>query len=222
MLKKISVFIFLFIVSLSCSDKEKNGVKSNLDTVRNSVKKDIDTLTNRLVPNDTLFSSVTVKEVVVDGNYSENFQENLEDIFENYVEIKDELADNDSVDSKKHAVEMLEEVTKSFDKSAKDPDKNWSMEGNKIMKYQKIIESSNTLDEQREWFSKLTASLTEAVEKYGLPGKTIYEVETSPQDGMSGKWLTDSKDRDDPYNGKTKDEDTGSLKVLRAWDFKKK
>lgn len=221
--KKIFAIIFLFSFSLSCSDRDKENVKKDIDTVRNSVKKDLDTLKNKLLPEDTLFKTVVVKEVIIPENVSKDLHDNLEDVFEHYIEIKEELTDNDSVDSKKHAIEMLEVVTKAADKSNDEIDKNWSTEGNKIMKYQKIIESTNTLSEQREWFKKLTASLTEAIQRYGIPGKIIYELESVSSSGLkNAKWLTDSKDSDNPYAGKDINVDTkDSVNVLRAWEFKK-
>jgi len=219
---KLTFLILLLIFfSLSCSDSDKEKVKNDLDTVRNSVKKDLDTLKNKLLPGDTLFNSVNVKEVMIDENVSKNLHDNLEDVFEYYINIKYDLADNDSVDSKKHAMEMLEVVTKAANESDKDIDKSWSAEGSKIMKYQKIIESTTTLTEQREWFNKLSTSLLDAILKYGLPGKTIYQVESEISSGeKTSKWLTDSKNSDNPYTGI--DSSENSVNVLHGWKFKER
>jgi len=218
--KKIFATFLLFFIALSCTDKDKENVKKDVDTVKTSLQKDLDTLKNTLLPGDTLFKSVIVKEVIIPENVSKDLHDNLEDVFEHYIEIKEELADNDSIDSKKHAMEMLGVVTKAANKSGEEIDKSWNAEGTKIMKYQQIIESTNTLTEQREWFSKLSVSLSDAIQKYGLPGHTIYEVESiTSSGGKNAKWLTDSKGGDNPYTG---NKNNDSVNVLRGWEFKNK
>ncbi len=215
---RIIPYILLFILTLSCTREDKQSVKRDIDTVKNKVTEKV----KEILPGDTLFNNVVVTEVSVSKNVSKNLHDNLSDVFDHYLAIKNNLADNDSVDTRKHAYEMLDVVMKASEDAESKIDKKWTLVGDKLMQYRKIIENSETLAEQREWFSKLTASLTDAIQKYGIPDKTVYELHSINSDNdKSDIWLTDSKDSDNPYTGDGKDESSIERKVVvrRGWEF---
>lgn len=213
---KIIPVIAVSLIFMSCTDKEKQTTEKGnytMTTTRNE-----DTVRNKTVSEDTIFKQVVLKEVSVSGNVPKNLHENLSDIFEHYIAIKEELAGNDSIDSRAHAYEMLEVIMKASEDPDNKIDTKWTLVRDKLMQYQKVIEKSVTLKDQREWFSRLSASLTEAIQKYGLPDKTIYELSSLKSvNGKNAKWLTDSKNSEDPYTGK--DNDACSVVVERAWEF---
>jgi len=212
--KKIQALTAILLLTFfySCSKQEQPVVKKNTDTVSRNIPVKKDTVVVK--DNDSLFDNITVTGVKKSADASTDVQKKLDDIFDKYLEIKNELADNDSVDTRKQAAEMLDGIAKASTDLEKDVSAKWKLDEAKFMKYQKAINDATTLKEQREWFNKLTVTLTEVIQKYGLPGKTIYELS-----GKNGKWLVDSKDSEDPYTGDDEDNSTGNVKVVRAWDF---
>lgn len=210
------VIVSLFLTS--CSEKQQQTVKKELDTAGKNISKTIDTVSKKLSPADTIFESVQVKEVKVKSPLSAELNSSLEDVFDHYVDIKEELADNDSVDSRKHALALLETINKASQEIDVPLKKNWNDIGKKFSQYNTLIENSSTLKQQRELFAKLSAAMAGVVEQFGIPGKTIYRLRSddSPY-GKNSIWLTDSKSSEDPYTGG----DDGKVVVVDAWEFEK-
>ena len=215
---KLLTLIAAFFLLTSCSDNNRNDLAEKRDTINKDSKNDM--LTKKPEKDDTLFNNVVLEKVIVSGNFSENLHENLAEVFDHYISIKNELAENDSVDSRQHAYAILDVVMEASENPENRVDKKWTLLGDKLMQYRKIIENSVTLQDQREWFNKLTLSMTEAIQQYGIPDKTIYELSVSGNSGEANKkWLTDSKKSDNPYNNNNNLNDGSELKVIRAWEF---
>lgn len=210
------VMVCLFLTS--CSEKQQQTVKKEMDTAAKDISKTIDTVSKKLSPGDSIFESVQVKEVTVKSPLPGDLNSKLEDVFEHYVEIKEELADNDSVDSKKHALALLETINKAAQETDVPLKKDWNKIGNKFNQYSTLIENSNTLKQQRELFAKLSAAMAGVIEQFGIPGKTVYRLrsDASPY-GKNSIWLTDSKTSEDPYTGV----DESKVVVVDAWEFEK-
>jgi len=195
--KNLMPLTLIIMISFSCS-WDKQSVNQEIDTIKNKVSITV----KEIISEDTLFKNVVMTEISVSDKVSKNLHDKLGDIFDHYLAIKDELAENDSVDSRKHANKLLDVVIKSSDDLNNKTDKNLKILGDNFMQYRKVIEKSKTLEGQRQWFSKLTASLTEAIQQYGIPNKTVYELNSlNSFSDNNNKWLTDSRDSDDPYIG---------------------
>ena len=221
---KFLILIAAFFLLNSCTDNNQKEISEKRDTINKDSKNDM--LTKNPEKDDTIFNNVVLEKVIVSGNFSENLHDNLAEVFDHYISIKNELAENDSVDSRQHAYAILDIVMEASENPENRVDKKWTLLGDKLMQYRKIIENSVTLQDQREWFNKLTLSMTEAIQQYGIPDKTIYELSVSGNSGeVNKKWLTDSKESDNPYNNNNNNNsnnnlnDGSELKVIRAWEF---
>lgn len=194
-------------------------MQKEVDTATTKVVKELDTLVSSINPSDTIFDKVNVTIVDTAKLSSQSLRSTVNNIFGYYIDIKNELVDNDSIDSRTKAKEMMNVVLRSIEEvGPKNIDKNWKVSSTKVEKAAAEIESAVTLNQQRVLFAKLSTSVLEAVKTFGLNDKTIYQLNcNSALSGKGGSWLTDSKDSDNPYLGENAD--NKCAKVVAAWEF---
>lgn len=220
-MKKLKFLLMMLIAAgfISCSKEQQTNLKKEVDTATTKVTKELDTLVSSITASDTIFNNVKVTVVDTSKLSSQNLRSTINNVFGYYIDIKDELADNDSVDSRTKAKEMMSVVLKSIEEiGPKNIDKNWKISSTKVEKAAAEIESAVTLNQQRVLFSKLSTSVLEAVQTFGMNDKTIYQLScNSALSGKGGTWLTDSKDSDNPYLGENAD--NKCAKVVAAWEF---
>jgi hypothetical protein len=221
-MRKLKVLIaFIFLLGfISCSKQQQTNLEKEVDTATTKVKKELDTLVSSITNGDTIFNNVKITQVDTAKLSSPELRKSINNIFSHYIDIKDELADNDSIDSRSKAKEMMSVVLTSIEEvGPKNIDKKWKFSSEKVEKAAAEIEAAGTLRQQRILFDKLTKSVLEAIQQYGLEDKTIYQLSCS--DALSGKgatWLTDSKDSDNPYLGEDAP-NNDCAKVVAAWEF---
>lgn len=232
-----SLFLALLVLG-GCSkqDKDPNYDKavneanqrrvadSILSAQRNNVQTEKDSLFDnvKIVAADSASQNSASKNEMAE-DLKKKIRSNMNKIFSVYMDIKDELVDNDSVDAKKEAQELISTIMKAQTDVGEDNiGKKWKMSSEKVKTASDKIQAASTLSAQRTLFNTLTESMFEAIKEYGLDGKTIYQLScASALSGNGGMWLEDSKDADNPYAGKSsKDIDTKScVKITGAWKY---
>lgn len=221
-MRKLKFLIaFIFILGfISCNKQQQTNLEKEVDTATTKVRKELDTLITSIKSGDTIFNNVKITQVDTAKLSSPELRESINKIFSYYIDIKNELADNDSVDSRSKAKEMMSVVLASIEKiGPKNIDKKWKFSSEKVEKAAAEIEAAGTLEKQRVLFDKLSRSVLEAIQQYGLEDKTIYQLSCS--DALSGKggtWLSDSKNSDNPYLGENAS-NKNCAKVVAAWEF---
>jgi len=219
LLKTLS-FIFIMTLTLSsCSEKDTNTSAKKIDTLKDNSTKAKDTVILELSPGDSIFDNSDVKFINLKNKNAENLNDKMEDFLDIYIDIKDDLADNDSVSVKENAIKALDLIVKYSNDSSVSVNKQWILTEKKAAEYRDKIMSANTLKKQREWFSKLSESFSGALTEYGFPGDKIYELSSTSTDLPYKNWFTDSKETDDPYSNNGDEED--SILVVNTWEYKK-
>jgi hypothetical protein len=205
-------------------NNQRRAADSLLAIQRDSVDSKKDSLFDnvKIVAADSSAQSSAAKKEMTD-ELKKKIRSNMNNVFSVYLDIKDELVDNDSVDAKKEAQELISTIMKAqTDVGEENIGKKWRLSSEKIKAASDKIQAATTLSAQRTLFNTLTESMFEAIREYGLDGKTVYQLScASALSSKGGMWLTDSKDADNPYAGKTsKDIDTRScVKISGAWKY---
>ena len=231
-------FLLLLVILGGCAKQEKdpnydkavteNNQRRAADSLLNAQKENVQTKQDSLfdnvkvVPADsTSQSSASKKEMTEE--LRKKIRSNMNKVFSVYLDIKDELVDNDSVDAQKEAKELISTIMKAqTDVGEDNVGKRWRLSSEKIKTISDKIQAAATLTAQRTLFNTLTESMFEAIKEYGLDDKTIYQLAcSSANSGKGGMWLEDSKDADNPYAGKSsKDINTRScVKITGAWKY---
>ena len=229
---------FLFLLLSGCSKQEQdanyekavteNDKRRAADSLLRVQRDSIETLKDSLFDNvkvvaaDSVAQSSASKQEMAE-DMKKKIRNNMNKIFAVYLDIKDELTDNDSTDAKKDAQELMNTIMKAqTDVGEQNISKRWRLSSEKIKTESDKIQAATTLASQRTLFNTLTESMFEAIKEHGLDGKTVYQLTcSSALSGKGGMWLTDSKDSDNPYAGVTsKDIDSrGCVKITGAWKY---
>ncbi|MBN8571445.1 MAG: DUF3347 domain-containing protein [Ignavibacteria bacterium] len=199
------------------ADSLLNAQKENVQTKQDSLFDNV-----KIVAADSTAQSSAAKKEMTD-ELRKKIRSNMNKVFSVYLDIKDELVDNDSVDAKKEAQELISTIMKAqTDVGEDNVGKKWRLSSEKIKTISDKIQSATTLSAQRTLFNTLTESMFEAIKEYGLDGKTVYQLScASANSNKGGMWLEDSKDADNPYAGKSSKEiDTRAcVKITGAWKY---
>ena len=223
MLKHLGLFTGLIAILFlsSCTKDDRKEVKQTIDSASQKLGHELDTIINTKLNNDSIFNSAPVESFNGSTLKSKEFRSALNDIFDKYEEIKDELADDDTADVRKNAEDMKKVLmtTGSYAPAA-DIDKSWKLW---VCTSEKVIAglaAANTISAQRKTFSELTASMESMVKQFGLDTRTIYKLTCAALPGNT-YWLTDSKEFDNPYSGKdtSNGKDEKCVKIVSSWKF---
>lgn len=199
-MKKSYIILFTsFLLLMFSSCTKQSGDKTGKDTssTKNTESKILDPAV------EAVFSKITPSEADNVSLAPAEFRMSLNEMFTEYIHLKQALAKSDSVD----AIMQTNQLKKSManikpgilDESMK---KNWDAMNIKIEECCKGITTTENLEKQRKKFSDITGIITELVKKFGLKNRTVY-ILNCPE-VKSGLWLSDTKDIGNPYLGGTK------------------
>lgn len=215
----VFAFFFCIFVLSSCTKDDRQEVKENIDSASNTLNKELDTLVNTIVKKDSVFENAVTERIGAAGIASEDLRKKLNDIFDSYEDIKDELADDDTSGVQKAALELQQAIIRAQRSAAADkPDSKWKLWLADIEKITSELTMTETLAEQRELFSDLSNSISSMITQFGLHNKTIYKITCNK---INKSWFTESKELDNPYYGKD-DANSKSVecaKVDKGWQF---
>lgn len=141
------------------------------------------------------------------------------ELFRQYIAVKDALVYNDSYNSIRNTLKLLDDMrskTKNIDLLNKDD--RWVFFMNNFDNIRKKAESAKFISEQRFLFNEITNGLKNFIQQYGLYDKTIYLMKcTAGSQAGNTEWFSDSRDKKNPYLGLLND--TANIKVKEVWKF---
>ena len=216
-----SFSLFSAVLFSSCSREDRQEVKQTIDSASQKLGHELDTIINTRLSNDSLFNNAPVEPGGGSTLRSKEFRSALNDIFDIYEDIKDELADDDTSGSREYAEEFSKVLKNTVTYApAAEMDKEWKLWLSTTEKIIAEMSKSSVLSEQRKKFSELTSSMEVLVRKFGLDKRTIYKLDCSALPAKTF-WLTDSKELDNPYTGKDKynGKDENCVRVISSWKF---
>ncbi|MBK8981467.1 MAG: DUF3347 domain-containing protein [Ignavibacteria bacterium] len=163
----------------------------------------------------------TETEIVFDGSglAPQNVRVKFNEFFKQYLAIKDALVYNDSYSAVRNTIKLLDDMrSKSADIDILNKDDIWIFFINNYDNIRRKVESAKFITEQRFLFNEITTGLKTFIKQYGLYDKTIYLMQnTSDSTSVNAEWLSDSRDKKNPYLGLMKD--TIFVRVKEVWKF---
>lgn len=212
----ISIFIFV-----SCTKEDRKEVKQTIDSASQKLGHELDTVINTKLNNDSLFNNAPVETINGAALKSKEFRSALNDIFDKYEDIKDDLADDDTSGARESADELSKILknTQTYAPAA-EMDRNWKLWLGGTERITGEFTAAALLSEQRKKFTELSGSMESLVKQFGLDKRTIYKLNCNAlADGIF--WLSDTKELDNPYTGKdkTNGRDEKCVKVIKSWKF---
>ncbi|MEO8664461.1 MAG: DUF3347 domain-containing protein [Ignavibacteria bacterium] len=177
--------------------------KSSNDTIEN--KKG-----NREVP-EIKFDNSKLAPVNVRNIFNE--------LFKQYLTVKDALAYNDAEGAKRNTLTLLDQMrSKLKDIELLNKDARWLLFLHNYESIYSKVEAADFISDQRFLFGEINTGLQEFIKYYGLYNKTIYLFQCSNAGkNINGTWLSDKEDKKNPYLGSIND--TSCTKVKESWVF---
>lgn len=141
------------------------------------------------------------------------------ELFRQYIAVKDALVYNDSYNSVRNTLKLLDDMrSKTKDIELLNKDDRWVFFINNFDNIRKKAESAKFISEQRFLFNEITNGLKDFIKHYGLYDKTIYLMKcTAVSQAGNTEWFSDSDDKKNPYLGLLND--TTNIKVNEVWKF---
>jgi hypothetical protein len=220
---KIIIIIPMLVVITSCTKDDRKVVKEGIDTASQKLGRELDTLVNTTVYGDSLYKNAPRENIDTSAISRKPFRDNLNDIFDEYADIKDELADDDSAAVTKQADEFQQALMKAQTEAASEKlTSTWKLWVSSVEKITADLKAASTIEKQRMLFSELTASVEAMIKNFGLSDMTVYRVSCATVKQKNNYWLTDSKDNANPYFGKNKtnEKSTPCITVEKVWEYK--
>ena len=205
---KIIVFIFLITGSANAA-----LIQSPADSLVSR-----DTINNK---QDNLPESNS--ETVIVFNESRLAPQNVRmifnELFRQYISIKDALVYSDPYNSRRNTLKLLEDMkSKTKDIGLLNSDDRWVFFINNYDNIRSKVEAAEFISQQRFIFSEITIGIQNFIKQFGLYNKTIYLMKSTGETQYgNNEWLSDSKDKKNPYLGKIND--TTYTEVKEAWKF---
>jgi Cu(I)/Ag(I) efflux system membrane fusion protein len=132
------------------------------------------------------------------------FKNQLEKVFDEYLILKDALADDDNSAAQKSAAALLNDMAKVDMKllSNQEAHNHWMLIGKEIKASATSISKTSDIAIQRNHFKHLSAHLIKAVKLFGV-NQQVYEQFCPMADDNNGAyWLSQFKEIKNPYFGK--------------------
>lgn len=227
-----ALLILTVIAAFISCNKKTESLKEKIDSTASKIGKEIDTAATKLKQNidtlvsskgDSLFKDANVTTADNSKLSSKQLRSKLNDVFTYYLQIRDELVENDAPEVQKKAKKFVETLhTSEAEGGSEVADSKWKISASSIEKTAVDIENTNNIDKQRSSFNDLSDKMLEFIKSYGLSGKTVYLLECNKAlGGKGGKWLSGSKNTDNPYYGEDKanEKSTPCVKVIQGWKF---
>ncbi|HMS35300.1 MAG TPA: DUF3347 domain-containing protein [Ignavibacteria bacterium] len=141
------------------------------------------------------------------------------ELFRQYITIKDALVYSDPYNSKRNTLKLLEDMrSKTKDIQLLKRDDRWTFFINNYDNIRSKVEAADFISQQRFLFNEITNGIQNFIKQFGLYNKTIYLMKSTAESQYgNNEWLSDSKDEKNPYLGMIND--TTYTKVIEAWKF---
>jgi hypothetical protein len=219
----ILILVSSFILIVSCSKRSMEDVTKKIDSTSKTLGRDVDTVVSKLDTavkkvsgSDSLFDKVQVKDIDETKLNDKDFRKKLNDVFDEYVDIKEELEDNDTAGVNKEAKELKAALLRVQEGSASQPKEGkWKVWISGIERVAGEMETKRSLKEQRAAFRGLSSSIETMLKNNGLEGTTVYKISCPKSKEF---WFTSTKDSGNPYVGRDKTTEQ-CAEVVEAWKF---
>ena len=193
----ILITSFLLLMFGSCTKQSGDQTGKDSASSKNNVSKiqdpAVEAVFSKIIPSEA--DNVSLAPV--------EFRMSLNEMFTEYIHLKQALAKSDSVDAIMQTNQLKKSMASIKPGILDEPmKKNWDALNIKIEECCKGITSTENLEKQRKKFSDITGIITELVKKFGLKNRTVY-ILNCPE-VKSGLWLSDTKDIGNPYLGGNK------------------
>lgn len=133
---------------------------------------------------------------------SEKFQEQLKEIYNDYINLKDALVKEDSKGSSQNATSLLSNLSKTDMKLLKDEAHNhWMSLIDEIKSSTTSIAGSQDIKTQRNHFKHLSSHLIKAVQIFGVNEKVYVEFCPMADNNNGAYWLSKEEKVINPYFG---------------------
>ncbi len=185
-------------------DKNEKGSKTEMSA------EEMKNMDNSKIKKDTDHTKMQ-KRINVPTAFKNQFKK----VFEQYILLKDALADDDHKVAQKTAKELVNAMAKMDMKLLKDNDvhNHWMLISKEIYTSATSISKTSDIAVQRNHFKHLSAHLIKGVKLFGVDQK-VYEDFCPMADGNKGAvWLSLSKEIKNPYLGKAMI-DCGEIKSI--------
>lgn len=181
-----------------------------------------------LVSKDTLNKNSEIivqkkSEIEITFNKSNLAPQNVRiifnELFKQYLTVKDALVYNDSYNAKRNTLKLLDDMkSKTKDIDILSNDDRWTIFIKNFDNVRNKVESTTFISEQRFLFNEITNGIGDFIKQYGLNDKTIYFMQCqSDSETGNGKWFSDKRDKKNPYLGLLND--TICVNVMQVWKF---
>ena len=133
---------------------------------------------------------------------SEKFQEQLKEVYNDYINLKDALVKEDSKGSSQNATSLLSNLSKTDMKLLKDEAHNhWMSLIDEIKSSTTSIAGSQDIKTQRNHFKHLSSHLIKAVQIFGVNEKVYVEFCPMADNNNGAYWLSKEEKVINPYFG---------------------
>ena len=135
---------------------------------------------------------------------SQKFQEQLKEVFENYIALKNALVNDDPKKAKEAATTVVNNLDKVDMKllSDKNAHNHWMKLQSEIKASANSIASETEIKEQRNHFKHLSSHLISAVEIFGINQKVYSQFCPMADNDKGAYWLSKEEKILNPYFGK--------------------
>lgn len=142
-------------------------------------------------------------EHTVHYDVSQDFQNQLKEVFTAYIELKDALVASDAGKVAESTEKMADQLRKVNDSSLEDDaDKAWMKSSGMMQKGLSKILSKKDLDIQRMTFSDISDTLYQAVHSFGVKNlDAYYQFCPMANNGDGAHWMSMDEAIKNPYYG---------------------
>ncbi|QOD60914.1 efflux RND transporter periplasmic adaptor subunit [Polaribacter haliotis] len=134
---------------------------------------------------------------------SKDFQNQLKSVYNNYIDLKDALVEDDTKKTISASKKMLENISKVDMKLLKENEthKKWMSLEKEIKEVANLISKTSKIDEQRNHFKHLSLNLISAVQIFGINEKVYVEFCPMANSNKGAYWLSKEEKVINPYYG---------------------
>ncbi|MFD1162894.1 efflux RND transporter periplasmic adaptor subunit [Hwangdonia seohaensis] len=134
---------------------------------------------------------------------SKVFQNQLKTVFNDYIQLKDALVEDDSKKVKAASRELMENLSKVDMALLKDDETHhhWMALEQEIKTAATFISNTSKIEAQRTSFKNLSLQLTNAIEVFGINEKVYHQFCPMVDNNKGGYWLSKEEKVFNPYFG---------------------
>ncbi len=134
---------------------------------------------------------------------AKEFKNQLNQVFDQYINLKDAFANDDNSEAKKSAKEILNAMAKVDMKLLTDHEahNHWMAIGKEVTSSAKSISETTEIEEQRGYFKHLSAHFIKAVKLFGVNQKVYVQFCPMADNNNGAYWLSLNEKIENPYFG---------------------